>query len=392
MMCHKKRIVVIADDITGAAEIAGIAFRQGRQVSLVCASSALASAALASYAASTGSADNGDACLVIATDTRSMTAAEAASETCRIASFLSPFSSHLIYKKTDSALRGNVVAELSALMQALGHRRAVYLPANPSKGRVIRGGIYYVGDKPIHTTDFSFDPEYPARTSKLKERFPDAAGYGIVMPDAESLDDIRSIIARYDDGHTLFAGAADLFSLLSLHTTPLSASVDLNKRRLSPHPSHDRTGRESSFEISGKSMIFVCGSTQSHVPDLGIAVAPMPLELYEGSSDAARWPTASYAVEHSVVLTIPHRHLTGKDVAMHLRRVTALKVRQLVAVHRPCNLVIEGGATAWAVLQSLGWTQLDVVGQIAPGVVTLRAACGTRVTLKPGSYRWTGDA
>ena len=40
-------------------------------------------------------------------------------------------------------MRGHVVAELRALMEATGYRRAVYLPANPSKGRIIRGGEYY---------------------------------------------------------------------------------------------------------------------------------------------------------------------------------------------------------------------------------------------------------
>ena len=131
-------MIVVADDITGAAEMAGIAFAQGLSVRLVCGSSACCDTV----------AVNGTT--VIATDTRSMTEAEAVAETQKASfliphsSLLIPHSSFLIYKKTDSALRGHVVAELSALMQAMGYHRAVYLPANPSKGRVIRGGIYYI--------------------------------------------------------------------------------------------------------------------------------------------------------------------------------------------------------------------------------------------------------
>ena len=136
-------MIVIADDITGAAEMAGIAFSRGQQVRLVCSSSVCSSTTAT------------DGTIVIATDTRSMSAAEAAEETRRIISHLSlPLlishsltsgqsvalrTSFLIYKKTDSALRGHVVAELSALMEATGYRRALYLPANPSKGRIIRG-------------------------------------------------------------------------------------------------------------------------------------------------------------------------------------------------------------------------------------------------------------
>ena len=70
-------MIVIADDITGAAEIAGIAFEQGQQVQLVCGS-----------ACSCGTATNETT--VIATDTRSMSEAEAIAETKRILLTLSP--------------------------------------------------------------------------------------------------------------------------------------------------------------------------------------------------------------------------------------------------------------------------------------------------------------
>ena len=193
-------MIVIADDITGAAEIAGIAHAHGQQARLVCGCP-INSDCVA-----------GNTVAVIATDTRSMSEAEAVAETRRIASAISPLPTPL-FKKTDSALRGHVVAELTALMDVTGYQRAVYLPANPSKGRIIRKGIYYINEIPIHETAFNYDPEFPARTSSLRERFPDAEAKGIIMPDAESEDDIRHIIRQYDDGKTIFAGAADLHFL-----------------------------------------------------------------------------------------------------------------------------------------------------------------------------------
>ena len=351
-------LTVLADDITGAAEIAGIAFSKGRQVSLVCGCGC-------------DTATNGTT--VIATDTRSMSEAEAVAETRRIIShssfpFLIPHSSFLIFKKTDSALRGHVVAELSALMEATGYKRAVYLPANPSKGRIIKNGVYYINGKPIHETDFSFDPEFPAKTSVLRERFPDAEEKGIVMPDACSEEDIRNIIAQYNDEETLFAGAADLFSaLLSPQVNPLTS-----------HPS----------PLTSKDTLILCGSTQSKALKLGIPVAPMPLEIYDGSSDLSLWDTEAYAKSGSLILTIPHTHRTGKEVAVHLRSVMAEMACQLVGEQQPDHLIIEGGATAWATLQALGWKDFQIVRQIAPGVVQMRATNGTLVTLKPGSYPW----
>ena len=349
-------MIVIADDITGAAEMAGIALEAGLTVRLACGTPAAAT----------------DQATVIATDTRSMSETEAAAEVRRLAADL-PAGIRL-FKKTDSALRGHVVAELKALMEATGYRRAVYLPANPSKGRIIRDGVYYIDGTPIADTAFSYDPEFPARTSSLRERFPDAAIRGIIMPDAESADDIRHILSTYDNGHTLFAGAADLFSL----------AIDYWQLAVSPN-SQQPTAKSQ----QPKTTLILCGSTQSRPLDLGIPVAPMPREVYDGQQGADYWFSRLPASPtHSFILTIPFTHRTGKAVAIHLRTVMAEMARRLVGQHRPDSLIIEGGATAWATLGALGWHDFQTERQVAPGVVQMSATNGTLVTLKPGSYPW----
>ena len=348
-------MIIIADDITGAAEIAGIAFERGRQVRLVCSGSVCCD----HVAAQT---------IVMATDTRSMSEAEAAAENQRIASAISHQPS-AIFKKTDSALRGHVVAELTTLMAAAGYQRAVYLPANPSKGRIIRQGIYYINNVPIHETAFSYDPEFPAKSAVLKERFPDAEANGIIMPDAENMDDIQRVIAEYNDGKTIFAGAADLFTaLLPPLVIPLTSQH-------SP--------------LTSKNVLILCGSTQSKPLELGIPIAPMPREIYDGKEDISLWDTHAYAKAHSLILTMPYSHRTGKEAAVHLRTVMARKAKELIAQHCPDHLVIEGGATAWATLQVLGWSQFEITCQITPGVVQMKSVTnGILVTLKPGSYPW----
>nr|WP_286524181.1 nucleotide-binding domain containing protein [Duncaniella freteri] len=52
--------------------------------------------------------------------------------------------------------------------------------------------------------------------------------------------------------------------------------------------------------------------------------------------------------------------------------------------------MIEGGATAYASLQRLGWDTFTITDEIAPGVIRMRAPNGTHVTMKPGSYPWGG--
>ena len=426
-------MIVLADDITGAAEIAGLAFEAGHQVRLVCKNGSAGAGVIEGGSAGVGinaylcsNTITAKGTTVIATDTRSMSEMEAAAETRRITSAISHLPS-TIFKKTDSALRGHVMAELTALMETTGYQRAVYMPANPSKGRIIKNGTYYVKESsshhgeafiPLHETAFSYDPEFPAKTSVLKDRFPGAEAKGIIMPDAESLDDIRHIVTHYNDGNTLFAGAADLFrEILRTLPQPLpvregsnySQGVFTDGRLSTPLPIR---------EGLGESRLILCGSTQSKALDLGIPVAPMPKEVYDGSNDLSLWDVTAWEQHHSLILTIPYTHRTGKEVAIHLRTVMAEMAKRLVNNHllpflaegqgvgfaegqKRGSLIIEGGATAWATLQALGWSEFEIVRQYAPGVVQMRPiiACGNQtfrsenvplVTLKPGSYPWGG--
>jgi uncharacterized protein YgbK (DUF1537 family) len=55
------------------------------------------------------------------------------------------------------------------------------------------------------------------------------------------------------------------------------------------------------------------------------------------------------------------------------------------------HLIVEGGATAYCVIERMGWRSFEVVGQLSPGVITLRPqdpGGEMLFTLKPGSYRW----
>ena len=334
-------IVVIADDLTGAAELAGIACSYGLQTEM-----------LMEVASPLPSCD----VLVIASDTRSMTEPEAVAYSRHLATQLAGLPVQL-FKKTDSALRGHIMAELSA---------------NPSKNRVIRQGVYYVDEKPISETAFSFDPEFPALSSSLSNRFPKAAVLNVIIPDVTSMADIHATIDHLSVD-TLLAGAADLFEAW------LQNMGFLRQRAM------------TSACVSQENLLVVCGSTQGHSIPSHISTSSMPLDVYEDAAPVSVWmeqAVAMYEKNHTLALKIPHHHLTGREVAVRLRNATAAVVQSLVASYHPSQLVIEGGATAFCCLKSIGWHTFQVKGEVAPGVVQMTAPCGTVITLKPGSYDW----
>ena len=54
-----------------------------------------------------------------------------------------------VYKKTDSGLRGNVGAELSAVLDASGASHLNFVPAYPKQQRITEGGVHYVAGVPL---------------------------------------------------------------------------------------------------------------------------------------------------------------------------------------------------------------------------------------------------
>ena len=72
-----------------------------------------------------------------------------------------------IYKKTDSGLRGNIGAELSAVMNAAGEKRLAFMPAMPSLHRITVGGVHYIDGAPVAESVFGKDPFEPVRESDV---------------------------------------------------------------------------------------------------------------------------------------------------------------------------------------------------------------------------------
>ncbi len=356
-------VCVVADDITGAAEMAGIAHRLGLSVSL---------------SLDWTIADDCDVA-VIASDTRSMTESDAIAELRKGLSRLKDDRRiRAFFKKTDSALRGHVVAELSAMIDVLGMNGALYLPANPSKGRVIKDGCYLIDGIPIDKTPFSSDPEFPAFSARLAERFPNADACGISFEDVSNPADFDDGVERAMSRKLLLAGAADLF------TSFLRKCFNL------------KTAKNGiPYEVGKGSCIVVCGSTQSDPSRCGIKPSYMPTELYDGIMPPDEWEASLshlYAeAPNRVLIAVKDHHRTGREVAVHLRQTMAHVVKTLVEMKSPDHLIIEGGATAFAILSALGWESFEIQKEIAPGVVSMKFRGGnTFVSMKPGSYPWGG--
>lgn len=360
-------IIVIADDITGAAEIAGVALRQGYAVD---------------FSINSVPTETRADIIVVATDTRSVAPSEAGEvcrRLCRQAMSLTP--QPLLFKKVDSVLRGNVGKELSAILDATAFEKILLLPQNPSRGRIISGGIYYVDGVELSKTAFASDPEFPAHTSeagKLLHGSPSS----ISIADATTTSEIRSLVEQASAG-TLIAGGADTFAAFLLAHGAAQAKATTASHSLST-------------STLNSPLLAIQGSTQSHsltasplFRRFGGTEITMPDDVFHGSPPRLWLSRLKREWLHSSALAIrigTHQTM-GAGYASRLRQLTAIATTELVAEKTPSTLIFEGGATAFAALSAMDWTSLSVEGEFTPGVVALRHDT-TMVVLKPGSYDW----
>lgn len=363
-------IVVIADDITGAAEIAGVAWRMGFSVRLDM---------------EIPQQDTDADVLVIATDMRQTSADEASATTKEIIRQLkSLYTSKnlLFFKKTDSALRGHIVSELQTMMTELGINKALLLAQNPSKGRIITCGKYLINGIPLDETAFKNDPEFPARTSVVGKLLDGTRilsleaplHEGINVADAASQENIIMQLNKADN-ETLLAGAADFF-------TAFIQQFALDKK-----------ARTTPAGNKVEKRLLLQGSTQSSTFGKNMKEMPMPDNVFHGSSPQ-EWIEKlkdCFEKEPSMSIRIPQAPTGGKTYAIRLRDSMAEAAAQiLVDQTMPIHLLIEGGATAFAVFKRIGWHSFNIVKEDAPGVVTLSHQ-NLLITLKPGSYPWPSD-
>jgi D-threonate/D-erythronate kinase len=382
-----KKLLVIADDFSGACEIAGIISRYGRnaEIQLVPDLESRADA------------------LVIDLDTRQP---DAVLMEDRMAAFTALLRNHpekfTVFKKVDSVFRGHILKETAFLLEPLAVRRVFLLPANPETGRNIIRGICYVNGEKLHTTVFRSDPHFPATSSRIdavidyediplhhihlsrNTRIPDT---GLLTADISSMEDLEYYTAHADDT-TLFCGGAQCFD--AFVRTVLQWKYVAGK--------HIPSFPEYRFFINGSA---VRTDNERRLLTSGtVACSPVPGYIIGGSyqydtelfdkwievlAGAYEPPTGLYFCIDQPVTT--ERHIS--DALLRQLVHLAGRVRELCK-GKKIHLLLTGGATASAILNDFGETALQVAAEHAQGVVTVVSGNDDSCffTVKPGSYPW----
>ena len=171
------QLAVIADDLTGAADTAIQFSRISTPVLLVSHR----------HLSSLGLEDPG-ATLAVSTDSRHLSPAAAGARVHRAGLLVKELRPGVVYKKIDSCLRGNIGAEVDALLDVLDCNGAFIGPALPAQGRTTLHDIHYVRGVPLAASAIARDPVSPIRDSRLSRLIALQSRYPVGRIDVTEFD------------------------------------------------------------------------------------------------------------------------------------------------------------------------------------------------------------
>jgi D-threonate/D-erythronate kinase len=361
------RVVIVADDLTGAMDVAGPLADRGLTTFAVATPEGCSPADL-----------EGGAVISINADSRHLSASEAARCMHRVASELVDARAEILIKKIDSTLRGNVVAETLAMMEATRRSIAVVAPAFPGQKRTVRGGVVHIEGVPLADTNLARDALSRPPLEPLHLLFTRAAQRAavqvlrssqppqllnpgetqILVFDAESDADLEQIVRNLqpDLQRVLLVGSAGIAQAVGrvcfADSAPSVRSPSVRGRILVVVGSR---AQQSAEQV--RRLLQVAGAERFPAPDGIVAV------------DAV----ARSQAELMVIQATAHASDRESDAVVVARRL-AEGTATLLGRGGIGALVVTGGDTAVAILQRLGQSTLRVIGTLLPGIPYSRIA------------------
>jgi uncharacterized protein YgbK (DUF1537 family) len=422
-------LAIIADDLSSATDCGAQVARSGQRVVVPLRGYRLA-AALPAQASAVN-------VISVDTDSRSVPSEQAYSRVKDATHALTAAGWSHFYKSVDSTLRGNLSAEIAAVLDVARPHCAIVAPAFPKYGRTTTNGVQLLRGVPLNETEFGTDPTAPVREANLIRLLSQhshrkvghlpldvlrdgpapvarclerllAEGVEVVACDAQEQEDLRRVCTHI---------AASGVHVVWVGSTGLSEFVPL-ALGWSPTQPSDSTTQPKSVESEARPVLVVAGSAsatthqQLHhaVTSAGlrlITLAPLTLiadnaaraqEIDRGlasiraalraGADAGLTVAASRADIAATQTLGADLGLTPPQVARRLAETLAVMCRALSAEGLLSGLVVTGGDTAKAICDAMQAETLEILGEVEAGIPLMRLSGPVSVPLvtKAGGF------
>jgi 3-dehydrotetronate 4-kinase len=382
----------IADDFTGATDLASMLVRHGM-------------ATVQLIGVPEDAIDPGDAqAVVVALKSRTIPADQAIGQSLDALQWLRARGAEQILFKYcstfDSTERGNIGPVSEALLEALGADFTIACPALPENGRSIYLGHLFVGDQLLSNTHMRHHPLTPMTDSNLVQvlQLQSKAPVGLVPypvvergPEAirARCDELRgqgirqAIADAVSDRHLLALGAAAADLALITGGSGIAMGLPENFRHQGLLAAGERAGRLPQTPgreaiLAGSCSAATLGQIERHRAAGRPTFVLDPIGLTDGGDDVAR--ALAFAEKHLgdgpvlISSSAPPEQVAKVQERLGRERAGAAVEDAMAAIARGVvaqgvrRLVVAGGETAGAVVGALGIKGLRIGPPIDPGV------------------------
>ena len=396
----------IADDFTGASDLANNLVRAGMRV-------------VQTIGVPTSPLSADVDAVVVALKSRTVAPQEAITQSLAALAWLQAQGARQIYFKYcstfDSTSQGNIGPVTEALMDALGTDFTVATPAFPDNNRTVFKGYLFAGDTLLNESGMQNHPLTPMLDANLvrvlqaqTKRVVGLVDYAVVAKGAEAVTQRIKALKASGVGVAIVDAISndDLMRLgpslkgMPLVTAGSGVAIGLPQNfGIAPSPQASVLPKAAGLKaiVSGSCSLATNAQVLAFINAGFPALAIDPLRMASGvdvAAEALAWaapllqagPVLVYSTAESAAIKAVQRQLGVEEAGALVERTLAAIAKGLVA-QGVRQLIVAGGEKSGACVKALGITQMKMGPQIAPGVPwTYCESPPLHITLKSGNF------
>lgn len=303
-----------------------------------------------------------------------------------------------IYKKTDSALRGNVGYEIQAVQDAYENKKIFFLPAFPKMNRIVKKGILYIDGVPVTESVFGQDPFEPVQYDEIEELLRNTGYHNkvavisegqyekkkesvdLLLFDTETEKQLHAAgkTVKKECDTTVFAGCAGF-------AAELPEILDL------------KTGRMQKYSTK-TNLVVICGSVNPitrgqllYAEKQGITKISLKpeekLEITYWDSEEGKEKLLQIAENkgknfiidsndkedsNETILYARTKNYDIQEIRLRISQTLGYLTRKIIEEGMDGTFLITGGDTLLGFMDAIGCKELEPIKEICPGCVLTR--------------------
>lgn len=398
------RLAIIADDLSSATDCGAQMVRSALSVVVPLKGNSLPERASTSDVIS------------VDTDSRSLSADQAYAKVKAAAGQLVEQGWANFYKSVDSTLRGNLGAEIEAVLDVVQPDCAIVAPAFPKYGRTTVHGVQHLHGRPLHETEFGTDPTAPVKDANISRRLAESSrrkaailsleslragaeklqaavrslvadGFELVVVDIREQDDLKQLcLGLANSGlRIVWVGSTGMAEFVPLAFGAPVASAETG-RSPSPDPLPALALVGSASETTREQLRYAQTHCKLQIIPIDAGRILQESMVTEELKQADSGLRAALGSGHDAALVVKASrdeitatqqlgatlNLSPAQVAQKIVDGLAQAASRFVLDSQISGIVATGGDTANALCQALDAQALEILGEVEAGIPVMR--------------------